>query len=78
MCLSCHRAHASGFSSMLRWNGDDTFITNSSAFADTGNTGGTVLAPRGQVALRAAYNGRTAADLGAYQRSLCNKCHGKD
>jgi predicted CXXCH cytochrome family protein len=72
MCLSCHRAHASGFSSMLRWNGDDTFITDSAQFADSSTP------QRGQVALQRAYYGRTAADLGAYQRSLCNKCHAKD
>jgi hypothetical protein len=63
---------------MLRWNGDDTFITNANAFFDTGNTGGTALAPRGQVALSRAYYGRAATDFGAYQRSLCNKCHAKD
>jgi predicted CXXCH cytochrome family protein len=72
MCLSCHRAHASGFSSMLRWNGDDTFITNSTQFVDTK----TPL--RTQAGLQRAYYGRSAADLGAYQRSLCNKCHAKD
>jgi hypothetical protein len=72
MCLSCHRAHASGFGSMLRWSGDDTFLTNASQFYDT------AVVPRGQQALQRAYYGRTAAELGVYQRSLCNKCHAKD
>jgi hypothetical protein len=72
MCLSCHRAHASGFSSMVRWNADDTFITLNGVFADT------LAGGRGQVALSNAYYGRTPANLGNYQRSLCNKCHGKD
>jgi hypothetical protein len=71
MCLSCHRAHASGFSSMGRWNFDDTFIT--SAAATLVDTQG-----RGEVALSNAYYGRTAAEFGMYQRSMCNKCHGKD
>jgi len=70
MCLSCHRAHASGFGSMLRWSGDDTFLTNSTEFYDT--------AGRGQAALTRAYYGRAFSDLGIYQRSLCNKCHAKD
>jgi hypothetical protein len=72
MCLSCHRAHASAFDGMVRWNADDTFITNSDVanYVDT--------QARGNVALTAAYYGRTPADMGAYQRSLCNKCHGKD
>jgi len=76
MCLSCHRAHASGFSSMVRWNADDTFITLNAVFADT------LAGGRGQVALSNAYYGRAvgsgAGTLGNYQRSLCNKCHGKD
>jgi hypothetical protein len=71
MCLSCHRAHASGFTSMVRWNPDDTFITNSTAnFVDTKGGRSGVLSN--------AYNGRTPADFGTYQRSMCNKCHGKD
>ena len=71
MCLSCHRAHASAFSSMVRWNADDTFITNSTAnLVDTQE--------RGPAALTAGYYGRTPTDLGVFQRSLCNKCHGKD
>jgi hypothetical protein len=71
MCLSCHRAHASAFTSMVRWNPDDTFITNSSqTFVDTKT--------RAAGAVQAGYYGRTPADFGTYQRSLCNKCHGKD
>ena len=72
MCLSCHRAHASAFSSMVRWNPDDTFITNASTttFVDTQG--------RGSPPCSAGYYGRTPADFGVYQRSLCNKCHGKD
>jgi len=72
MCLSCHRAHASSFNSAVRWNNDDTFITNSSgtAFVDTQG--------RGNGVLQAGYYGRLPTDFGVFQRSLCNKCHGKD
>jgi hypothetical protein len=72
MCLSCHRAHASSFNSMVRWNNDDTFITNGSttAFVDTQG--------RGNGVLQAGYYGRLPSDFGVFQRSLCNKCHGKD
>jgi len=73
MCLSCHRAHASAFTSMVRWNPDDTFITDSTAnFVDTKSGG------RAAGALKAGYYGRDPVDMGTYQRSLCNKCHGKD
>lgn len=74
MCLTCHRAHASAFSSMIRWNADDTFITNS----DPVNFVDTQTPARGNPALVAGYYGRTPADFGVYQRSMCNKCHGKD
>jgi hypothetical protein len=72
MCLSCHRAHASSFNSAVRWNNDDTFITNSSltTFVDTQG--------RGNGVLQAGYYGRLPNDFGVFQRSLCNKCHGKD
>jgi hypothetical protein len=72
MCLSCHRAHASGFASMVRWNNDDTFVTNASTtdFVDSQN--------RGNATLQAGYYGRLPSDFGVFQRSLCNKCHGKD
>ena len=72
MCLSCHRAHASGFAGMTRWNVDDTFITGAAgAFADTQGRTATGT-------LNAAYYGRAGGEFGSFQRSLCNKCHGKD
>jgi hypothetical protein len=72
MCLSCHRAHASAFPAAVRWNNDDTFITNSDTvnFVDTQG--------RTNTGLVAGYYGRSPADFGVYQRSMCNKCHGKD
>jgi len=71
MCLSCHRAHASAFDSMVRWDQNATFLTDGSAIL----SGVTNRTPAQNTA---GYYGRTAADLGKYQRSLCNKCHGKD
>lgn len=71
MCLSCHRAHASAFDNMVRWDQNATFLTDGSGF-----TGG--LTTRDPAVTQAGYYGRDAADLGVYQRSLCNKCHGKD
>jgi hypothetical protein len=72
MCLSCHRAHASAFGAAVRWNMDDTFITSSDTTNFVDSQG------RTQPALKAGYYGRTPADFGVYQRSMCNKCHGKD
>ncbi len=69
MCLSCHRAHASGFNAMLRWN--NTLMV----------AGGAYVAPPGgfdNVQTPAAYYDKPVSDFAAEQRSLCNKCHVKD
>ena len=71
MCLSCHRAHASAFDQMVRWDQNATFLTNGTAI-----TSG--LSQRSDAQNTAGYYGRSVAQLGTYQRSLCNKCHGKD
>lgn len=73
MCLSCHRAHASGFNSMLRY-APDSFMT-----VDNGS-GVSVysVAADANNMLTAAYYDRPATNFIAYQRALCNKCHAKD
>jgi predicted CXXCH cytochrome family protein len=84
-CLSCHRAHASAFQSMLRWNQEAPFLTE----ADTGGnvywpgidvTGDNAEYSRGHTnaEMKAGYYDRNPLVFGAYQRSLCNKCHAKD
>lgn len=75
MCLSCHRAHASGFNSMLRYPATSTFVTEDGAYAvDSRGNGATKNALDFQTAL----NNRPAASFGDFQRALCNKCHAKD
>jgi hypothetical protein len=71
MCLSCHRAHASGFASMARWDNGSQFTTQAGAynFASTGQTA---------TEYQAAMYDRDPAKFATYQRSLCNKCHAKD
>ncbi len=63
MCLTCHRAHASGFDHDTRWDTYATFISDSSVDH-------TSLANATD-----AYYGQT---FGTYQRQLCNKCHVQD
>jgi hypothetical protein len=84
-CLSCHRAHASGFRSALRWNMEGEFITHvTSARAPTWpGTDTTPANPNyadGMLAaqVEAAYYDRPVRTFGAFQRSLCNKCHAQD
>jgi predicted CXXCH cytochrome family protein len=73
MCLSCHRAHASAWPEMLKWNPEATTITSAGAYP-TGNSG------LGYSATEAskAYNDYNVTKFSAYQRQLCNKCHAKD
>jgi predicted CXXCH cytochrome family protein len=74
MCLSCHRAHATAFPEMLRWNMEGEFLTTGGLYAgSTGTSGG-----RTEAEYVAAYYDRPATKFATYQRGLCNKCHAKD
>ena len=79
-CISCHRAHASGFPEMTRWNNDGEFITYTGLWPGTDSTPTVPQFARGRVAaeMAAAYYDRPATVFATYQRSLCNKCHAKD
>lgn len=69
MCLTCHRAHASAFDNIGRWNFGNTFLMEEEANAIT--AGFTV---------KELFNGNdmTRYAAGDLQRSLCNKCHAQD
>jgi hypothetical protein len=69
MCLTCHRAHATGFKNITRWNNSE-FITSAGAYALTGTMTATEY--------KAAMYDRDPGVFATYQRSLCNKCHVKD
>ena len=72
MCLSCHRAHASAFENITRWDMTEEFLIDSLP-------GATELGTMGVTDVTAPYYGRDITTVfGAYQRSLCNKCHVKD
>ncbi len=79
MCLSCHRAHASGWDNMLRWNMNAEFITYEGAFPGIDNNSPAQLA-QGRTAAETAktFYDRLASDYARFQRNLCNKCHGRD
>ena len=71
MCLTCHRAHASAFPLIGRWDFRATFITDSHPkYGDGGVTGNDVL--------NSYYGRNMAAQFGPYQRQFCNKCHMQD
>ncbi|MFT3916396.1 MAG: cytochrome C [Anaeromyxobacteraceae bacterium] len=81
-CLSCHRAHASGFESMLRFFYLNEFMTvadaSNAAIYDSSTTENKINYGYSQAQQQAAYNGRPATAFGPWARSQCNKCHAKD
>jgi predicted CXXCH cytochrome family protein len=83
-CMSCHRAHASGFIHAVRWQLENEFLTKGDSLGnpvwcatDVAGSGRCALG-RPTTEVQAAYYDRPVAKLGAWQRSLCNKCHAKD
>ncbi|HTP64324.1 MAG TPA: cytochrome C [Geobacteraceae bacterium] len=81
MCLSCHRAHATGFNSMTRWNNTSEFITVAGAWPGTDQAAGPAVSysnGMNQATYQAAMYDRPATQYAYDQRSLCNKCHAKD
>jgi predicted CXXCH cytochrome family protein len=80
MCLSCHRAHASGFPEMLRWNMEGEFMVYNGQYPGTDTTPTVPQFARGRLGAetQAAYYDRPVTQFGTYQRVLCNKCHAKD
>ena len=79
MCLTCHRAHASGWDSMTRWNTGATFIVENGRYPGIDNSG-SIDSAQGRTSMetRRSYYDRRESSFALYQRSLCNKCHVQD
>lgn len=87
MCLSCHRAHATGNPEMLRWqiegefmlyNGNGTEYTGIDNGCASGGSCAQFSRGRTKAEQAAIYYDRPASQFASYQRVLCNKCHAKD
>jgi hypothetical protein len=83
MCLSCHRAHATGWDHALRWNMPQSgTITFGSSWPGVDAIGDARLPANAQGRLqaetRAAMYDRDPSIYSAYQKTLCNKCHAQD
>jgi predicted CXXCH cytochrome family protein len=74
MCLSCHRAHATGWKTMFRWNKDITAIIVAGAYP-TGNDAGF---GRSSAEVSKAYYDYNVTKFSTDQSQLCNKCHARD
>jgi cytochrome c551/c552 len=81
-CISCHRAHASGFESSLRFFYLNEFMTVADsagvALYDSSTTENKINYGYNTTQQQNAYYGRPATAFGPYARSQCNKCHAKD
>lgn len=79
MCLSCHRAHASGWDSITRWNMNSPFLVYGGRYPGIDNFAFSHLAQgRTEAEVQRAYYDRPASRFASFQRSLCNKCHTRD
>jgi len=82
MCLSCHRAHASGWPHMVRYSyeAEMSVVEGQWPGSDASGDASAVKWAMGRTTAEtsAAYNDKSASNYAAYQRVLCNKCHAKD
>lgn len=80
MCLSCHRAHASGWDHALRWNMRSEFLVFNGQFpgVDDSTVPAGISQGRTRAETRKMFYDRPVTAYASYQRSLCNKCHAKD
>jgi hypothetical protein len=80
MCLTCHRAHASGWDKAARWNMKAEFLVYNGDYPGVDRTDVPVNVSQGRTKaeIRRAFYERPASRYAFYQRSLCNKCHTLD
>lgn len=78
MCLSCHRAHASGFPEMTRWNNEGEFMIKNGQYPGTDNSDSSIARGKTSAETAQAYYNKPITAFSTFQRSLCNKCHAKD
>jgi hypothetical protein len=75
MCLSCHRAHASGWDSMTRWNTKTSQIESNGAYSQEASLYQPIGQGRSEAEALQAYYQTPAVKFDANQQSLCTKCH---
>ena len=75
MCLTCHRAHASGWDGSTRWNTKTAFVVSNGFYSQQGNAYQPYGQGRSEAEALQAYYGKPASVFGLNQDTLCNKCH---
>jgi hypothetical protein len=74
-CLTCHRAHASGWDGIMRWNAETIFIENNGSYAQEGQPEQPYGQGRTEAEALRAYYDMPASKFAPSQDTLCNKCH---
>lgn len=69
ICLTCHRAHASAFRSIGRWDFDAVMLADSHPAASDGGIAGNDV-------LHSYYGRNIPIEFGPDQGPFCEKCHG--
>lgn len=75
MCLSCHRAHASGWDASMRWNGKSADIVYNGKYSQEGQPYQPYGQGRTEVEAQQAYYGIPVTTFAPLQTTLCYKCH---
>jgi hypothetical protein len=76
MCLTCHRAHASGWDGAMRWNTKTAYLVFGGFYSQEGQAYQPYGQGRIEIEALKAYYDMPAKRFGENQDSLCNKCHG--
>ncbi len=77
-CLSCHKAHASAWANMTRFDAADELTTIAGSYLSNDLTPGQRGVLYSSAQYKNAMDGRPSSVFAANQRVLCNKCHAKD
>jgi len=81
MCLTCHRAHASAWPKILRWNAEyGQYLTVQGVYPGIDSSiieaqGGEYNLGYLQAQVQRSFYDRPASAYAPYQKSLCKKCH---
>jgi hypothetical protein len=80
MCLTCHRAHASGWDKAARWNLQASMLVWNGDYPGKDRGGVPAMYSQGRTSseIKKTFYDRPASTYAVFQRSLCNKCHVKD
>ena len=75
MCLSCHRAHASGWDGSMRWNNKTAKIVHNGTYSQESDPFQPFGQGRNALEAQKAYYDIPATSFAGEQNPLCYKCH---